>query len=165
MQGLWSGTDRGGAGIYNAADDILAVPKVRSQHERRDYAREGSNGGKRTPLDLVWEASPGRNRGMSVFVGPSLYPFGRMIMCHMVADTLDELHEMADSIGVCRKHFQTKTKPHYDISKSKRALAVEFGAIEATERQVLMILKQAEREEASYEKAFREAAEKVKDGA
>ena len=91
----------------------------------------------------------GSARGsVSVFVGPSLYPFGRMIMCHMVADTVEELHEMADWIGVDRKHFQTKTKPHYDISKTKRALAVEFGAIETTERVLLLVLKQAERAEA-----------------
>jgi len=81
---------------------------------------------------------------MSVFVGPSLYPYGRMVMCHMVATSIEELHEMADRIGVDRKHFQGKNNPHYDICKSKRELAVEFGATESTERQILMVLKQAE---------------------
>ena len=43
-----------------------------------------------------------------------------MKMCHMLADTLDELHAMADRIGVARRHFQTDSSaPHYDICKSK----------------------------------------------
>jgi hypothetical protein len=40
---------------------------------------------------------------------------------------------MADRIGVARKWFQVPPKAsfwHYDIAKSKRALAVEAGAIE-----------------------------------
>ncbi len=73
---------------------------------------------------------------MSVYVDASLYGYGRMVMCHMIADTPDELHAMADRIGVARRWFQdpmTMAKvsfPHYDIAKSKRALAVEGGAIE-----------------------------------
>ena len=72
---------------------------------------------------------------MSVYVDASIYSYGRMTMCHMIADTPDELHAMADKIGVARKWFQDpKTMnvsfPHYDICKSKRALAVAAGAIE-----------------------------------
>jgi len=58
---------------------------------------------------------------------------GRMKMCHMMADTEDELHAMADKIGVNRRHFQGWDKAscvHYDICLAKRALAVSFGAIE-----------------------------------
>ena len=53
-----------------------------------------------------------------------------MTMCHMLADTVEELHEMSEKIGVARKWFQSTRYPHYDICKSKRALAVEFGAKE-----------------------------------
>lgn len=52
-----------------------------------------------------------------------------MTMCHMIADTDDELHAMADLIGVARRWFQGN---HYDIAKSKRALAVKAGAREIT---------------------------------
>lgn len=68
---------------------------------------------------------------MSVYVDASLYGYGRMVMCHMIADTPDELHAMADRIGVARRWFQAPPKAsfwHYDIAKSKRALAVEAGA-------------------------------------
>ena len=40
---------------------------------------------------------------------------------------------MADKIGVQRKWFQSFVKakrPHYDISESRRRLAVQYGAIE-----------------------------------
>ena len=70
---------------------------------------------------------------MSVYVDKSLYGYGRMVMCHMIADTPDELHAMADAIGVARRWFQQPPKAsfwHYDIAKSKRALAVAAGAIE-----------------------------------
>lgn len=70
---------------------------------------------------------------MSVYVDASLYGYGRMTMCHMIADTPAELHEMADRIGVARRWFQAPPKAsfwHYDIAKSKRALAIEHGAIE-----------------------------------
>lgn len=70
---------------------------------------------------------------MSVYVDSSLYGYGRMVMCHMLADTPDELHAMATRIGVARRWFQEPPKAsfwHYDIAKSKRTLAVAAGAIE-----------------------------------
>lgn len=78
---------------------------------------------------------------MSVYVDDFRAPYGRMIMCHMVADTLEELHAMADKIGVSRRWFQNKPRrPHYDISLSKREKAVKFGALEVTQYEGLKIL-------------------------
>jgi len=68
---------------------------------------------------------------MAVYVDDMRAGFGRMVMCHMVADTLDELHAMADRIGVARRWYQgppVTRMPHYDIALSKRALAVQAGA-------------------------------------
>lgn len=70
---------------------------------------------------------------MTVYVDDMAARFGRMIMCHMVGDTEAELHEMADRIGVRRQWFQGD---HYDIAKSKRALAIIAGAVEVTQHQL-----------------------------
>ena len=59
--------------------------------------------------------------------------FGQMKMSHMIADTEDELHQMADKIEVRRKWYQGD---HYDISLSKRRLAVLYGAEEITIREL-----------------------------
>lgn len=70
---------------------------------------------------------------MTVYVDDMRAKFRRMIMCHMVADTEEELHAMADTIGVARRWFQGD---HYDIALSKRALAVKAGAVEISKRQL-----------------------------
>lgn len=69
---------------------------------------------------------------MVCYVDDMQAPYGRMTMCHMIGDTDEELHAMALKIGVHRRWFQGD---HYDICKSKRALAVQHGAQEITWRQ------------------------------
>jgi hypothetical protein len=72
-----------------------------------------------------------------VYVDDMKAKFGRMVMCHMLADSDEELHAMADRIGVSRRWHQAPPHhdSHYDIALSKRALAVQFGAVEITWRQ------------------------------
>lgn len=75
---------------------------------------------------------------MTVYVDDMRVPYGRLIMCHMIADSDDELHAMADRIGVARRWWQSPEKTsgsHYDIALSKRALAIAAGAVEITWRQ------------------------------
>lgn len=75
---------------------------------------------------------------MTVYVDDMKAKFGRMVMCHMLADTDDELHAMAARIGVARRWWQSPEKTsgsHYDIALSKRALAVLAGAVEITQKQ------------------------------
>ena len=69
---------------------------------------------------------------MTVYVDNMRAAYGRMIMCHMLADSEEELHAMADAIGVARKWYQEQ---HYDICLSKREQAVAAGAIEITWKQ------------------------------
>ena len=62
------------------------------------------------------------------------YPWARAPFkggsCHMTADTLEELHELAQRIGLKREWFQAKSNvPHYDLTPSRRALAMEAGAV------------------------------------
>lgn len=69
---------------------------------------------------------------MTVYVDNMRARFGRMIMCHMVADSEEELLAMADRIGVQRRWHQYPGTPrsHFDICRSKRDLAVQNGARE-----------------------------------
>lgn len=48
----------------------------------------------------------------------------------MFADSVDELHEFADKIGMRRQWFQDKKLPHYDLTAKRRELALSMGAIE-----------------------------------
>lgn len=54
------------------------------------------------------------------------------VWCHMTADTKDELHEFAGSIGLKRSWFQDKPRGlwHYDVTKAVRSRAVAAGAVE-----------------------------------
>jgi hypothetical protein len=54
----------------------------------------------------------------------------KYILCHMIADTEEELHTMAHKIGVARKWYQGD---HYDITLSKKAVAIKLGAKEITQ--------------------------------
>lgn len=75
---------------------------------------------------------------MTVYVDNMRAIYGRMIMCHMVADTDDELHNMADIIGLPRKYWQAPPshRSHYDISLAKRELAIQAGAKTIDQRQL-----------------------------
>lgn len=49
---------------------------------------------------------------------------------HMWADTHEELHAMAQRIGMKREWFQDKPRfPHYDLVPTRRAHAIRLGAI------------------------------------
>lgn len=78
---------------------------------------------------------------MAVYVDKAQHKLGRMVMCHMLADSMDELLAMADTIGVNRKWFQPKSHPHFDICKAYRAKAIAAGAIEADRRQLVDVMK------------------------
>lgn len=71
---------------------------------------------------------------MTVYVDNTRAAFGRMKMCHMVADSTTELLAMADRIGVDRKWLQKAGTPHehFDIALSKRSLALSAGAVEVS---------------------------------
>jgi len=78
---------------------------------------------------------------MSVYVDDARIPFGRMKMCHMVADTIEELHEMAERLGL-RRWFQAHASfPHYDICLSKREHAITLGAKPITRRELVDLMR------------------------
>ena len=69
-----------------------------------------------------------------VYVDDMEAPYGRMKMCHMIADTSEELLAMADRIGVQRKWIQHAGfhDEHFDIALSKKSAALMAGAIPVT---------------------------------
>ena len=76
---------------------------------------------------------------MSVYVGPLFDVLPAQMKgrwhwpeaCHLFADTLDELHLLAEEIGIKRAWFQDRPAfPHYDLTSGRRAKALEFGAID-----------------------------------
>lgn len=73
-----------------------------------------------------------------VYVDNFRAKYGRMIMCHMIADTQTELFEMADKIGVQRKWVQDFKTPreHFDIALVKKDLAIKYGAKEINIREL-----------------------------
>jgi len=83
---------------------------------------------------------------MPVYVDDAFIPYGRMKMCHMIADTEEELHTMADIVGLRRQWFQSGSKPHYDVCKSKRSEAIRQGAIPVTSKELITLLTAEEQE-------------------
>lgn len=83
---------------------------------------------------------------MSVYVDDMRAGFGRMTMCHMIADTPEELDYMADTIGVARKwkQYPGTHREHYDVCLSKRALAVKAGAVEVSQRELVQRMRAKE---------------------
>lgn len=75
---------------------------------------------------------------MTVYVDDQRAKVRFMVMCHMIADSDQELHAMADLIGVHRSYHQAPPRhpSHYDIALSKKALAMAAGAIHITKRQL-----------------------------
>jgi hypothetical protein len=69
---------------------------------------------------------------MTVYVDDVRHRYGQMVMCHLWADSLDELLAMVDKIGVKRKWLQQPPKAswvHFDIALRKKALALHYGAV------------------------------------
>ncbi len=77
-----------------------------------------------------------------VYVDNMHAKFGRMIMCHMVADTRQELLEMADKIGVKRKWIQKvdTRHEHFDVSLGAKQKAIQAGAVECSQLDIVEVL-------------------------
>jgi hypothetical protein len=81
---------------------------------------------------------------MAVYIDSAFLRYKGMRMCHMFADSTEELLMMADKIGVQRKwiqHAGLVRREQFDVCASKRALAISCGAIEVIPEQVYNWLK------------------------
>lgn len=78
--------------------------------------------------------------------------------CHLVADTLDELHAFAAKLGLKRAWFQPARYPHYDLNAGRREKAVKLGAVEVTSRELLPFAKRLKEEMQAPAELFPSAA-------
>lgn len=63
---------------------------------------------------------------------PPHMPHRKWLMNHMFADTVEELHALAESIQIRRAWFQCPPKAnweHYDVTAAKRRKAIKAGAV------------------------------------
>lgn len=84
---------------------------------------------------------------MSVYVDGAANQYGRMKMCHMLADTVQELKDMAAKIGVDLKWIQSSRRgiAHFDICQAMRKKAVAAGAIEIDNRKLVELMRAQEK--------------------
>lgn len=66
---------------------------------------------------------------MTVYVDDECIPWRGKLWCHLVADSLDELHVFAAKLGLRRAWFQSQSRyPHYDVTIAVRERAFKLGA-------------------------------------
>lgn len=73
-----------------------------------------------------------------VYIDDMEAPYKGMLMCHMIADSTEELFQMVDKIGVQRKWIQKQGtyQEHFDICLSKKAKAIKHGALAISGREL-----------------------------
>lgn len=69
--------------------------------------------------------------------------------CHLVADSIEELHAFAARLGMRHEWFQDirtreEPRPHYLLTESRRERAVRLGAVQVTRKQMVGVWRRAE---------------------
>lgn len=77
---------------------------------------------------------------MPAYVDTAHWEWRGKVWCHLLADTLTELHAFAQQLGLRREWFQAESKyPHYDLTIHMRDRAIHLGAVEADNRTICAI--------------------------
>jgi len=84
---------------------------------------------------------------MSVYVDPmqpciqsNKWPY--KYACHLVADSVEELHEFAAQLGLHRSWFQgSGSTPHYDLTTRMRAKAIRLGAFSVSVKEFVKLMR------------------------
>lgn len=75
---------------------------------------------------------------MAVYVDNARIRWRGKMWCHLVADSLEELHDFAQKIGLQRNWFQQAASyPHYDVTVEIRQIALSMGALEGTRAEII----------------------------
>ena len=79
---------------------------------------------------------------MAVYVDSEKIQWRGRVWCHLVADSLDELHAFAAQLGLQRRWFQGRSfYPHYDVTVPVRERALRIGAIDADRETIIACCK------------------------
>ena len=81
-----------------------------------------------------------KNKGLvvAIYVDRASIQFRDKIWCHMMADTLEELHQFAQQLNIDARLFhRVASYPHYDITLEMRVVAIVHGAIDADRRTII----------------------------
>jgi len=66
---------------------------------------------------------------VTVYIDDAVHPWRGERWAHLMADTLPELHALAQQLGIPRRAFQNRPSgAHYDVPASLHARAVALGA-------------------------------------
>ena len=75
---------------------------------------------------------------MTVYVDNECIEWRGKLWCHLVAESLDELHRFAARLGLRRNWFQDKASyPHYDVTTTVRQRALRLGALPGSKKQII----------------------------
>lgn len=67
---------------------------------------------------------------MAVYVDDAVHRWRGLRWAHLMADTVGELHAMAQRLGIPQRAFQNKASGvHYDIPAHLRPLAIALGTV------------------------------------
>ena len=76
---------------------------------------------------------------MAVYVDNERIAWRGRQWCHLVADSLPELHDFAQQLGLRRSWFQERASyPHYDVTTAVRVQALRLGALQADRAQLMI---------------------------
>ena len=79
---------------------------------------------------------------MTVYVDDAVTLWRGQRWAHLMADTLDELHEFAARLGIPRRAFQDKTSgAHYDVNSALRSVALALGAMPVSRHRDRLVYK------------------------
>lgn len=75
-----------------------------------------------------------------VYVDDSKIPKRGYVWFHLMADSIQELHEFAVNIGLPARSFHRGARhPHYDVTLSQRLRALQHGAVAISARDAVQI--------------------------
>ena len=75
---------------------------------------------------------------MTIYVDDEQIPWRGKLWCHLVGDSLSELHLFAARLGLKEAWFQSESVyPHYDVTLSLRDRALKLGACMGARRTII----------------------------